>query len=211
MAGTHGRSESEKEKTKMRERQRRAITTKIFHGLRKHGGYRLSSRADINEVLRHLASEAGWLVEPDGTTYRPRSPNVRTPPPSFLSFSFLHFLTNQTHILFYTIHLVVVCGGKVSNCCSVCGGVPKASATSAAAAATPSSSMVMGGCESSTTASPTSSRLPAFNNNNTSGTTATNNDSVSVYSAMYVYEGGFHNHQLHEARASNNTSPSHCP
>ncbi|XP_008225589.1 PREDICTED: BES1/BZR1 homolog protein 4 isoform X2 [Prunus mume] len=175
MAGTHGRSESEKEKTKMRERQRRAITTKIFHGLRKHGGYRLSSRADINEVLRHLASEAGWLVEPDGTTYRRRSPNV-------------------------------------SNCCSVCGGVPKASATSAAAAAaaTPSSSMGMGCCESSTTASPTSSRLPAFNNN-TSGTTDTNNNSVSVYSAMYVYEGGLHNHQLHEARASNNTSPSHCP
>ncbi|KAI5331618.1 PREDICTED: beta-amylase [Prunus dulcis] len=174
MAGTHGRSESEKEKTKMRERQRRAITTKIFHGLRKHGGYGLSPRADINEVLRHLASEAGWLVEPDGTTYRRRSLNV-------------------------------------SNCCSVCGGVPKASAKSAAAAATPSSSMVMGGCESSITASPTSSSLPAFNNNNASDTTATNNNSVSVYSAMCVYEGGLHNHQLHEARASNNTSPSHCP
>ncbi|KAL6282732.1 hypothetical protein ACE6H2_013661 [Prunus campanulata] len=210
MAGTNGRSESEKEKTKMRERQRRAITTKIFHGLRKHGGYRLSPRADINEVLRHLASEAGWLVEPDGTTCRRRSPNVRTPPLSLLSFSFLHFLTNQTHILFYSIHLVV-CGGKVSNCCSVCGGVPKASTTSAAAATTPSSSVVIGGCESSTTASPTSSRPPVFNNNNTSDTTATNNNSVSVYSAMYVYEGGLHNHQLHEARASNNTSPSHCP
>ncbi|KAM1213153.1 hypothetical protein TB2_004477 [Malus domestica] len=80
MAGTSGigsgRSESEKEKTKMRERQRRAITTKIFHGLRKHGGYRLSPRGDINEVLRHLATEAGWLVEPDGTTYRPpNAPN----------------------------------------------------------------------------------------------------------------------------------------
>ncbi|XP_050368808.1 BES1/BZR1 homolog protein 1-like [Argentina anserina] len=70
MAGTSGRSESEKEKTKVRERQRRAITTKIFHGLRKHGGYKLSPRADINEVLRHLANEAGWLVEPDGTTCR---------------------------------------------------------------------------------------------------------------------------------------------
>ncbi|RXH89952.1 hypothetical protein DVH24_032309 [Malus domestica] len=48
MAGTSGsgRSESEKEKTKMRERQRRAITTKIFHGLRKHSGYRLSPRGD---------------------------------------------------------------------------------------------------------------------------------------------------------------------
>lgn len=65
-----GRSESEKEKTKMRERQRRAITGKIFHGLRKHGGYRLSPRADINEVLRHLAAEAGWTVLPDGSTFR---------------------------------------------------------------------------------------------------------------------------------------------
>ncbi|KAK4440228.1 BES1/BZR1protein 4 [Sesamum alatum] len=64
------RSAVEKERTKMRERQRRSITTNIFHGLRKHGGYRLSPRADINEVLRHLAQEAGWIIEPDGTTYR---------------------------------------------------------------------------------------------------------------------------------------------
>lgn len=66
----NGRSAVERERTKMRERQRRSITTNIFHGLRKHGGYRLSPRADINEVLRHLAQEAGWTVEPDGTTYR---------------------------------------------------------------------------------------------------------------------------------------------
>ncbi|KAL6567254.1 hypothetical protein OROGR_000922 [Orobanche gracilis] len=66
------RSAVEKEKTKMRERQRRSITTNIFHGLRKHGGYRLSPRADINEVLRHVAQEAGWMVDPDGTTYRSR-------------------------------------------------------------------------------------------------------------------------------------------
>lgn len=61
---------SEREKTKLRERNRRAITTKIFHGLRKHGGYNLPPRADINEVLRALAEEAGWVVESDGTTYR---------------------------------------------------------------------------------------------------------------------------------------------
>eukprot|EP01018_Ginkgo_biloba_P017037 Gb_28893 [translate_table: standard] len=54
----------------MRERNRRAITTKIFQGLRKHGGYNLAPRADINEVLRALAEEAGWIVESDGTTYR---------------------------------------------------------------------------------------------------------------------------------------------
>ncbi|KAL2456507.1 protein BZR1-like protein 2-like [Forsythia ovata] len=56
------RSAVEKERTKMRERQRRSITTKIFHGLRQHGGYRLSPRADINQVLRHLAQEAGWGI-----------------------------------------------------------------------------------------------------------------------------------------------------
>ncbi|RXH75862.1 hypothetical protein DVH24_042649 [Malus domestica] len=52
MAGTsgNGRSESEKENTKMRERQRRAITTKIFHGLCKHDGYHLYLRGDINEA-----------------------------------------------------------------------------------------------------------------------------------------------------------------
>jgi hypothetical protein len=63
-------SASEKEKTKLRERHRRSITTKIFNGLRKYGGYNLPPRADINDVLRALANEAGWIVEPDGTTYR---------------------------------------------------------------------------------------------------------------------------------------------
>ncbi|CAD5176468.1 unnamed protein product [Musa acuminata subsp. malaccensis] len=62
--------EREREKTKLRERRRRSITSKIFEGLRKHGGYDLPARADINDVLRALAREAGWVVEPDGTTYR---------------------------------------------------------------------------------------------------------------------------------------------
>ena len=63
-------SEKEKEKTKIRERHRRSITTKILTGLRKHGNYNLPPRADINDVLRALATEAGWIVEADGTTYR---------------------------------------------------------------------------------------------------------------------------------------------
>ncbi|KAH7427472.1 hypothetical protein KP509_10G045400 [Ceratopteris richardii] len=67
-------SASEKEKTKIRERNRRSITTKIFQGLRKYGGYNLAPRADINEVLRCLAAEAGWTVEEDGTTYRTQAP-----------------------------------------------------------------------------------------------------------------------------------------
>eukprot|EP00250_Pteridium_aquilinum_P008475 c17979_g1_i1 orf=90-1052(-) len=63
-------SEKEKEKTKIRERHRRSITTKILTGLRKYGNYNLPPRADINDVLRALATEAGWIVEADGTTYR---------------------------------------------------------------------------------------------------------------------------------------------
>lgn len=63
-------SEKEKEKTKIRERHRRSITTKILTGLRKYGNYNLPPRADINDVLRALATEAGWVVEADGTTYR---------------------------------------------------------------------------------------------------------------------------------------------
>lgn len=62
--------EKEKEKTKLRERHRRSITTKILSGLRKYGNYNLPPRADINDVLRALANEAGWIVEADGTTYR---------------------------------------------------------------------------------------------------------------------------------------------
>lgn len=63
-------SEKEREKTKIRERHRRSITTKILTGLRKYGNYNLPPRADINDVLRALATEAGWVVEADGTTYR---------------------------------------------------------------------------------------------------------------------------------------------
>lgn len=85
-------SASEKEKTKLRERQRRAITTKIFAGLRKYGGYNLPPRADINDVLKALASEAGWVVEPDGNTYRSQVSYTHT---------ILHFTT--------TIHTLAVC------------------------------------------------------------------------------------------------------
>ncbi|OAY81406.1 Beta-amylase 7 [Ananas comosus] len=62
--------ERERERTRLRERRRRAITARILEGLRRHGGYRLPPRADINDVLRALANEAGWIVLSDGTTYR---------------------------------------------------------------------------------------------------------------------------------------------
>jgi hypothetical protein len=79
-------SASEKEKTKLRERQRRAITTKIFAGLRKYGGYNLPPRADINDVLKALAAEAGWTVEADGNTFRTQVP--KSPSPCLHAFLF---------------------------------------------------------------------------------------------------------------------------
>ncbi|KAJ7564098.1 hypothetical protein O6H91_02G001800 [Diphasiastrum complanatum] len=60
---------AEKEKTKLRDRRRRAITTKIFSGLRKYGGYNLPPRADINDVLTALAADPGWIVESDVSDY----------------------------------------------------------------------------------------------------------------------------------------------
>lgn len=63
----------EKERTKLRERHRRAITSRILAGLRRHGNYNLRVRADINDVIAALAREAGWIVLPDGTTFPSRS------------------------------------------------------------------------------------------------------------------------------------------
>ncbi|XP_021903090.1 beta-amylase 8 [Carica papaya] len=67
--------EKEKERTKLRERHRRAITSRMLAGLRQYGNFPLPARADMNDVLAALAREAGWTVEPDGTTYR------QSPPP----------------------------------------------------------------------------------------------------------------------------------
>ncbi|KAF9625993.1 hypothetical protein IFM89_028687 [Coptis chinensis] len=66
--------EREKERTKLRERHRRAITSRMLAGLRQHGNFTLPARADMNDVLAALAREAGWIVEADGTTYRPSPP-----------------------------------------------------------------------------------------------------------------------------------------
>lgn len=60
----------ERENNKRRERRRRAIAAKIYQGLRMYGNYKLPKHCDNNEVLKALASEAGWTVEEDGTTYR---------------------------------------------------------------------------------------------------------------------------------------------
>ncbi|KAK8953469.1 hypothetical protein KSP40_PGU021822 [Platanthera guangdongensis] len=60
----------ERDNNKRRERRRRAIASKIFAGLRNLGEYQLPKYCDNNEVLKALCSEAGWIVEEDGTTYR---------------------------------------------------------------------------------------------------------------------------------------------
>ncbi|CAA0831581.1 Protein BRASSINAZOLE-RESISTANT 1 [Striga hermonthica] len=60
----------ERENNRRRERRRRAIAAKIYAGLRAQGNYNLPKHCDNNEVLKALCVEAGWTVEPDGTTYR---------------------------------------------------------------------------------------------------------------------------------------------
>lgn len=60
----------ERENNRRRERRRRAIAAKIYTGLRAQGNYNLPKHCDNNEVLKALCNEAGWIVEPDGTTYR---------------------------------------------------------------------------------------------------------------------------------------------
>lgn len=60
----------ERENNRRRERRRRAIAAKIFSGLRAQGNFNLPKHCDNNEVLKALCAEAGWIVEPDGTTYR---------------------------------------------------------------------------------------------------------------------------------------------
>ncbi|KAK4796188.1 hypothetical protein SAY86_028514 [Trapa natans] len=70
MSGTRVPTWRERENNKRRERRRRAIAAKIFTGLRTYGNYKLPKHCDNNEVLKALCNEAGWIVEPDGTTYR---------------------------------------------------------------------------------------------------------------------------------------------
>lgn len=60
----------ERENNRRRERRRRAVAAKIYAGLRAQGNYNLPKHCDNNEVLKALCSEAGWIVKPDGTTYR---------------------------------------------------------------------------------------------------------------------------------------------
>ncbi|KAG8479492.1 hypothetical protein CXB51_029817 [Gossypium anomalum] len=69
-SGTRMPTWKERENNKRRERRRRAIAAKIFAGLRMYGNYKLPKHCDNNEVLKALCNEAGWTVEPDGTTYR---------------------------------------------------------------------------------------------------------------------------------------------
>ncbi|KAI7726963.1 hypothetical protein M8C21_011388, partial [Ambrosia artemisiifolia] len=67
---TRKEREKEKERTKLRERHRRAITSRMLAGLRQYGNFPLPARADMNDVLAALARDAGWSVQPDGTTFR---------------------------------------------------------------------------------------------------------------------------------------------
>ncbi|KAI3825576.1 hypothetical protein L1987_07067 [Smallanthus sonchifolius] len=68
----------ERENNRRRERRRRAIAANIYNGLRAQGNYDLPKHCDNNEVLKALCKEAGWVVLPDGTTFRKGC----KPPPS---------------------------------------------------------------------------------------------------------------------------------
>ncbi|XP_076911868.1 protein BRASSINAZOLE-RESISTANT 2-like [Bidens hawaiensis] len=72
----------EKENNRRRERRRRAIAANIYNGLRAQGNYDLPKHCDNNEVLKALCKEAGWVVLPDGTTFRkgsrPPLPTIET-------------------------------------------------------------------------------------------------------------------------------------
>ncbi|CAL9123515.1 unnamed protein product [Musa acuminata var. zebrina] len=69
-SGTRMPTWRERENNRRRERRRRAIAANIYAGLRMYGNYKLPKHCDNNEVLKALCDEAGWTVEPDGTTYR---------------------------------------------------------------------------------------------------------------------------------------------
>ncbi|KAL4366579.1 hypothetical protein GQ457_05G006650 [Hibiscus cannabinus] len=86
MTGASGRLPTwkERENNKRRERRRRAIAAKIYTGLRAQGNYKLPKHCDNNEVLKALCSEAGWIVEEDGTTYRK---GCKPPPSEFAGTS----------------------------------------------------------------------------------------------------------------------------
>lgn len=70
-SGSRAPTTKERENNKRRERRRRAIAARIFAGLRQFGNYKLPKHCDNNEVLKALCREAGWIVEEDGSTYKP--------------------------------------------------------------------------------------------------------------------------------------------
>jgi hypothetical protein len=63
-------SNVERENNRCRERRRRLVSSRIYSALRSQGNYTLPKHCDNNEVLKAVCREAGWVVEPDGTTYR---------------------------------------------------------------------------------------------------------------------------------------------
>ncbi|RCV19436.1 hypothetical protein SETIT_3G384300v2 [Setaria italica] len=63
-------SQVERENNRRRERRRRLVSSRIYTALRAEGNYTLPRNCNNNEVLKAVCREAGWVVEPDGTTYR---------------------------------------------------------------------------------------------------------------------------------------------
>nr|GMD95018.1 beta-amylase 8 [Ipomoea batatas] len=97
-SGNKSRKEREKQMEHMfRERDRRAFTTRIIDGLRQHGNYNLPTGASMNQVLVAVVNEAGYIVGPDGTTYRPPPPsNVVANPARVVGNSLKNFSTTAS-------------------------------------------------------------------------------------------------------------------
>lgn len=93
----------ERENNKRRERRRRAIAAKIYSGLRAQGNFKLPKHCDNNEVLKALCSEAGWIVEEDGTTYRKVNVQTKTQSQIWFNYAFKFGFTlfnSQFYLLF---------------------------------------------------------------------------------------------------------------
>jgi len=91
----------ERENNKRRERRRRAIAAKIYSGLRAQGNFKLPKHCDNNEVLKALCSEAGWIVEEDGTTYRKVQISFYFPQFFLTNLLFILIYFNFTEFMFY--------------------------------------------------------------------------------------------------------------
>ncbi|GJN38609.1 hypothetical protein PR202_gb27668 [Eleusine coracana subsp. coracana] len=97
LGGTRVPTWRERENNRRRERRRRGDRRQDLAGLRAYGNYNLPKHCDNNEVLKALCNEAGWTVDPDGTTYRKVIPTDTSPLlPSLACFPWRNGASDQS-------------------------------------------------------------------------------------------------------------------